>query len=311
MSRPLRFIPKDGIVEVTTRTLQGRLLLKPSPKLNDLILGVVGRAQERYGMVIHAFVFMSNHCHFLVRPCDAQQLSKFMQFVNSNVAREAARLHDWPEKFWSRRYRAIPVLDDETSFARIRYILSHGAKEGLVASSTAWPGASCVEALTRGKLLRGTWINRSEEFNARARGEKVRPSDHQTIHDIQLTPLPVLAGRTPDQCQAEFRRLMQEIRTEAVAVNKELGRTPIGAAKVLDQDPHHRPDSLDRSPAPFVHCKDRYQAIEFRFAYLAFVVGHCSATAHLHINAHQLTHVFPEGAFPPALPFVRAVGTSA
>jgi hypothetical protein len=203
------------------------------------------------------------------------------------------------------------VLDDETAFARIRYILSHGAKEGLVATSAAWPGASCVEALTRGKLLRGTWINRSEEFCARARGERVRPSDHQTIHDIQLTPLPALASRTSDQSQAEFRRLLKEIHTEAMAVNKALGRTPIGAAKVLDQDPHHRPDSLDRRPAPFVHCKDRYQAIEFRFAYQAFITGHCSATAHLYQNAHQLTHAFPEGAFPPALPFVRAVSTSA
>jgi REP element-mobilizing transposase RayT len=94
MPRPLRFIPCNGIVEVTTRTLQGRLLLRPSPKLNDLILGVVGRAQEMYGMIIHAFVFMSNHCHFLVAPTNAKQLSKFMQFVNSNVAREAARLHN-------------------------------------------------------------------------------------------------------------------------------------------------------------------------------------------------------------------------
>jgi hypothetical protein len=39
MSRHLRFIPEGGaLVEVTSRTIQGRLLLCPSPKLNDIIL---------------------------------------------------------------------------------------------------------------------------------------------------------------------------------------------------------------------------------------------------------------------------------
>jgi hypothetical protein len=38
----LRFIPENSLVEITTRTLQGRLLLRPSPELTDLILGIVG-----------------------------------------------------------------------------------------------------------------------------------------------------------------------------------------------------------------------------------------------------------------------------
>jgi hypothetical protein len=46
MPRPLRFVPEHALVEITTRTLQGRLLLRPSPELNDLVLGIVGRAQD-------------------------------------------------------------------------------------------------------------------------------------------------------------------------------------------------------------------------------------------------------------------------
>jgi hypothetical protein len=45
MPRPLRFIPEHSLAEITTRTLHGRLLLKPSPELNDLVLGVIGRPQ--------------------------------------------------------------------------------------------------------------------------------------------------------------------------------------------------------------------------------------------------------------------------
>jgi hypothetical protein len=46
MSRHLRFVPDGGaLVEVTCRTIQGRLLLRPSQQLNDIVLGILGRAQ--------------------------------------------------------------------------------------------------------------------------------------------------------------------------------------------------------------------------------------------------------------------------
>ena len=94
MPRPLRFIPENSLVEITTRTIQGRLLLKPSPELNDLILGVIGKAQHDYEMVLQGFVVASNHAHFYARPSSAQQLARFMQFLNANIAKEVARLHD-------------------------------------------------------------------------------------------------------------------------------------------------------------------------------------------------------------------------
>jgi REP element-mobilizing transposase RayT len=135
--RPLRFVPENSLVIITTRTLHGRLLLTPSPELTDLLLGVIGKAQHIYAMTIHAFVVVSNHAHCLLFPLSAQQLACFMRFVNSNIAKEAARLHDWPERIWSRRYRAIPVVDEMATHARIRYLLVRGAKEGLVASAVS------------------------------------------------------------------------------------------------------------------------------------------------------------------------------
>ena len=68
MSRRLRFIPDGGaLVEVTCRTVQGRLLLCPSPQLNDIILGVLGRAQRKHPVEIVAYAFASNHWHALLR----------------------------------------------------------------------------------------------------------------------------------------------------------------------------------------------------------------------------------------------------
>ena len=84
MARPLRYLPPDcPLIEVTCRTVQGRMLLRPSLKLNRIVLGVVARAASRYAMGVCHFVFLSNHCHLLLRPTSAEQLARFMNYLNS------------------------------------------------------------------------------------------------------------------------------------------------------------------------------------------------------------------------------------
>src|SRR5262249_10817899 len=66
--RPLRHVPRERcLFEVTVRTVQARFLLRPSVALNEIILGVLGRAQRIYGAgaEICAFAFVSNHFHLL------------------------------------------------------------------------------------------------------------------------------------------------------------------------------------------------------------------------------------------------------
>ena len=306
MSRPLRFVPERSLVEVTTRTFQGRLLLRPSPELTDIILGIIGKAQALYGMTIHAFVFLSTHAHFLVSPSDAGQLALFMQFVNANVAKEAGRLHLWRERLWSRRYRSIVVADQTAAHARLRYILAHGAKEGLVASPAAWPGPNCIAALTHGDTLRGRWFDRSKEFLARQRGETVFPSQFASTFDVELTPLPCLQHLTTDQRQAEIRRIVDEIRAKADADSREKGRSPMTVEQILAQDPHSKPATTDRSPAPFVHATDDSTKQDFRVAYRAFVDAFRARALRLRERARELRDLFPLAAFPPHLPFNAA-----
>jgi hypothetical protein len=306
MPRPLRFIPEHSLVEITTRTIQGRLLLRPSPELTDIIIGILGKAQALYGMTIHAFVFLSTHAHFLLSPSSAAQLARFMQFVNANVAKEAGRLHDWHDRLWSRRYRSIVVADDTAAHARLRYILSHAAKEGLLGSPAAWPGPNCIAALANGALLRGTWFDRSKDFLARQRGETVFPARFATAFDVNLTPLPALQHLTADRRQTEIRHIIDEIKTEAAAENKEKGRSPMTVDQILAQDPHSKPSSTDRSPAPFVHATYDSTAQEFRAAYRAFVDAFRAGVLRLRDRASEITDMFPLGAFPPHLPFAPA-----
>ena len=151
--RTLRYLvnTQDGswtTVEITGRTLHGRFLLKPDETVNRIIVGVLARASERFGVEVNADVFLSGHFHLLVNVQNVRSMSRFMQYVMSNIVRKIGRYRGWHGRFWPRRYRAIEISPDEASIVEcFDYILRHGAKELLVASPLDWPGLHCAKRL--------------------------------------------------------------------------------------------------------------------------------------------------------------------
>jgi hypothetical protein len=94
-----------------------------------------------------------------------------------------------------------------------------------------------------------------------------------------------------------------EIQAKAEADNKEKGRTPMTVEAILSQDPHSKPATTDRSPAPFVHASDDSTEQEFRVAYRAFVDAFRAGALRLRERAREIRDMFPPWAFPPQLPF--------
>jgi putative transposase len=304
MARPLRFVPPNAVVEVTTRTIHGRLLLRPSHKLNDLVLGVLGRAQRLFGVDLHAFVALSNHMHLLVSVRDAAQLAAFMAFVNGNIAREVGRLHGWRERFWGRRYRAIVVADEIAQTGRLKYILENGVKEGLVGSPKAWPGCSSAAALTTGAKLLGTWHDRAGEYRARRRGGEIRRAEFQTIYPVTLSPLPCWRHLEAAEHRKACAELVAAIEATAAAERASGGRLPVGVTRILAANPHDLPASSDRSPAPLVHASSALVRRAFKAAYAAFVGAFRAAADALRRGERGVE--FPLAAFRPPGPFVAA-----
>ncbi len=197
MTRKLRGCYADRLVEVTTRTLQGRYLLRPCRLTNQIVTGVIARAQKRTGMKIVGPGTMSNHMHQLVVPESTKQMSEFMRYVNSNVARKIGRLYGWKEKFWAKRYSAIIVSDEERAqVGRLKYLLCQGVKEGLVERPEEWPGLHLAPALLAGysSITGGIWHDRTAQYRAAKRAgsaAEVRASDFiEKGLAIELEPLP-------------------------------------------------------------------------------------------------------------------------
>ncbi len=88
MGYPLRHVPEGGaLVEITINTIQGRYLLRPDKRgrVNELVLGVVGRAQQLTSLSIVGISVLSSHAHLLAVPEDAEQMSAFMCHVGGKV----------------------------------------------------------------------------------------------------------------------------------------------------------------------------------------------------------------------------------
>ena len=304
MSRPLRHIRPGAVVEITTRAIHGRFLLRPSPKLTAVLLGIIGRAAARYGIPVHAFFFASNHYHLIITVPDVRSLALFMCYLNSNTAREVGRMFAWKEKVWGRRYRHIEILDEDAQIERLAYILEQGCKEGLIADPREWPGATCVHALLEGTPLTGIWYDRTAEWYAKRRRETFAEDKYAEKVEFELSPMPCWSDVDPQDRRHRVLAMVEEIVERTRKANQSKGRRPLGIAKVLGQHPHDHPKSIKKSPAPRCHTTQRDRWVRFVQDARAFRDEYRAAAERWLDGFRDVA--FPADCFPPPLIFMRA-----
>lgn len=230
---------------------------------------------------------------------NAKQLSDFMGYFNGNVARKLGRLTGWTDRLWSRRYNAILISDEESAqVARLKYVLSNGCKENLVASPLEWPGVHCVRSLLLGEPIGGTWRSRS------LARKPSNPGDFGTRETVVLSQLPCWKHLAPEVYRARLAELVREIEENAAAERKKEGVEPLGVEQICAQEPEMRPETLDKSPAPFIHAATKKARKMLYEAYAAFVAVYREAADKL--KKGDSSAAFPPGSFPPHLPFVPA-----
>ena len=187
--------------------------------------------------------------------------------------------------------------------ARLKYLLANGTKEFLVDRPEEWPGVHSVEALRDGTPLVGHWIERTTEYAAlQLRGERPDPETYTTEERVILSPLPCWAHLPEEEVRRRVGELVEEIAAEAARERAREGRRSMGAAKILRAKPHHRPKEVESSDKPRFHVATAAAFKRMWEAYQAIVVAFREASARL-LEGDRGAE-FPEGTFPPGLPFV-------
>jgi REP element-mobilizing transposase RayT len=286
---------------VTARCFQSRLLLRPTKQLTAALGGVLAKAAQLHDVDVCGFVAASNHVHLLCRVRDGA-LSDFMKYFLGNASKKVGRLVDWRGQLWERRFSAEKVLDDAALEGRLRYILSHGVKEGLVRKASEWPGLSCLEQLLgnpKRTFLFYEWSKRWEHGKLLEGADNPWAADWATPVELELKPLRHWQEWSPQRRQAQVRQMVRDIEAEWRSQH----RSVVGAANVLAQHPHTRLAKTKRSTRPMLHTTDSDSRAEFDSQYADFVSAFRRASE-LFRSGNWKDALFPKFSFRPWVPIL-------
>jgi REP element-mobilizing transposase RayT len=279
---------------VSVRSFQRRFLLRPSAETNEVLGGVLSRAVRLHGVELFSFIVLSDHLHLVVR-APRGNLPRFMQYLLTNVSKKIGRLVRWQGNFWERRYSAEPILDDAALLGRVRYVISHGVKEGLVRRCRDWPGLSSLPLMLDGQPRSFRWFNwtrRASGNRHRVRRELLDDRWAET-ETLRLTPLPSAELRNPEALRRFVGRAVKAIEEQGLRQY----RTVLGRSGVLKRRPQERAAPARRKPRPLCHTSIPKLLDAFRERCRAFVEAFREAS--IRWRSGDLTAVFPEWAIKP------------
>lgn len=276
MSRPLRMLDPSGIYLATVRCLHGRLFMRPSRETYEVLGGVLARAVRLHGIEIFAFNFASNHLHLIVR-APRGNLPQFMQYLLSNISKKVGALVKWRGAFWERRYSAQPLLDDVALLDKVRYVLAHGVKEGLVRRCSEWPGLSALPLMRDGQPRTFRWLNWTRRCRSAPLPKRGPRLDERwaELEELKLTTLPIQGFDRLSIVRQFLEDCVRAIEQDARLVY----RTVMGVRRLCAQPPQRRPARPERSPTPWCHTTVRQLRDEFMQRYRSFATAFLEASA--------------------------------
>lgn len=288
----------DLIYEAVSVTTGNSFALRPCPESTEIILGVYGRALDRYRSVkLHALNPLSNQLTELVSSSDPWQLERYFWYTRSNISKEIKRLHGLPYDIFEKRVSVLPIAPDEDSqVARLRYVLAQGTKENLVKSPRDWLGATGVHQLENDKELHGWWFDRTAESAARRRKETFGKYKYATRYTVKLSPVP--AWQDKDDWRGRVTKVVDQIAADRTA---EFPGRPLGWHRVVAYSPRHFPKKFKKSRSPMVLAASKPAYDALRRVQRAFNEAFEAAAARLRENPDK-DPKFPPYAFPPGAP---------
>jgi REP element-mobilizing transposase RayT len=281
---------------VTVRCFQRRLLMRPSNETLEVLGGVLARAARLNGVELFVFSFASNHLHLLVR-APRGNLPRFMQHLLTNISKKLGVLVRWRGRFWERRYSAEPVLDEAALLDRVRYILAHGVKEGLVRRCVDWPGLNALSMMRDGKPRVFRWFNWTRRAKSSAATDETSrfAEEWAERETLELTPLPIERLRKPGALLRFLEDATRAIETQAARTFARV----MGRDRVLRQNPHRRARWRKPSKRPGCHTSIPALRKEFLQRYRAFAAAFHQASSRW--KRLEFSAPFPERAFRPTV----------
>jgi len=139
MTLPRRVVP--GMLQLITRRVTRRThLFRPDPKLVQLCQYLLAVYCERYGVLLHAVVFMSNHMHLIITDsCGC--VPDFLRDFHRALALGVKVLRHWDGALWDNLPTSrVQLCTPQAVIEKLAYIMANPVTAGLVHRAEDWPG---------------------------------------------------------------------------------------------------------------------------------------------------------------------------
>ena len=130
MARPLRIEYEGAFYHVTARGNERREIYFTKTdygKFKEYLEG----AQEKFGCLFHAYVFMTNHYHMIIETPNAN-IGKVMHYINGSYTNYINRKRNRSGHLFQGRYKAILIDQDSYLLELSRYIHLNPVKANIV-----------------------------------------------------------------------------------------------------------------------------------------------------------------------------------
>jgi putative transposase len=125
---------------------------------------VLVEAATKHGLVIHAYVWMTNHIHLLATPDLDHSISKVFQSVGRRYVQYFNFTHRRSGTLWEGRYRATVVDSERYLLTLMRYIELNPVRAGLVAHPRDYAWSSYRRNALGESGSNADWLRPHEEY---------------------------------------------------------------------------------------------------------------------------------------------------
>ncbi|MDA3864935.1 MAG: transposase [Deltaproteobacteria bacterium] len=149
-----RAIPvyKNQLLHLTRRTSERRFFLTPNKETRQICEYCLATAAQKHKILVHAYIFMSNHYHLLVTDTQGRYPA-FLADLNRNIAKCMNVKLGRKENFWNSSDPGTVRIPEhmETIVKTFEYIYLNPASAFLVSHLEAYPGAKSRPGDLKGK----------------------------------------------------------------------------------------------------------------------------------------------------------------
>jgi REP element-mobilizing transposase RayT len=159
MSRPLRIEYDGALYHITARGNEKNPIYRGERDYQKF-LQILSDLPRRYGVIIHAYVLMENHYHFLIETPKAN-IAKAIHYLNTTYTGYFNMKYKRAGHLFQGRYRGLLIEKESYLHSVSRYIHLNPVQAGLVKKPEEYKWSSYPEYIGRtkgGGLITCDWI---------------------------------------------------------------------------------------------------------------------------------------------------------